>query len=409
MSVITKLSLRTIESFVSPGSIPELGIKAANGPFTSTSFQFLVSLFGGILRDKPENILPLAGTDLSSGGQFEAEIFCREEMLILIRELKHCKRLQTDFLKALAQVLCELFAVWHLNRQGNEDIDEAKLIPVHACLYDGVDAYFISYDGDKFRRHAISGPPPVKGLGGIEEYTEASLKVHHYTFALFLEGYFKTLQLYHERSVRRGSSGDVSTRGSHRTVSSSVPPPMRRAVDSDTTKGWHEALRLAYDSRAYFQRAHTIPSNEPAEKGLQLLFESLQSWPPVGSKKDPFQLLLPTTIESWTQCVVKSHQSKLTVDPDPDWKPAFPEAVSVTIKERRGVAVDKFWARLPSNFRPLFEPFMLSKDDSFATLETISAAPDAFREDLEKVASVIMVSKLLNEMAKSHQEGHWKI
>jgi hypothetical protein len=70
-----------------------------------------VSLFGGILRDRPEN--PIAGIDLSSGGRVEGEIFCHVNLLIFLRELKHRSQMLPgpNFQKALAQLLCELYGM----------------------------------------------------------------------------------------------------------------------------------------------------------------------------------------------------------------------------------------------------------------------------------------------------------
>ncbi|KAJ6567759.1 hypothetical protein DFH09DRAFT_1314267 [Mycena vulgaris] len=272
-AVIKKLVTKTIESFVSPGSIPELGNETVTGRFLSGTFQSLVCMFGGILRNKPEHSVPV--TVLSSGGEFEGGIFCRDEMLIFVRELKHRHQLQKEFLDSLAQVLCELFAVWHLNRRTNADVITDKLIPVRACLCDGSETHFLSYDGINFSRFSITTSTSlVKGLEGVEEYMDHSLQANNYTFALLLEGYYDSLKLYYERSTHRGEKGDNGARGSHFPVAMpGVLPFMGARIDRHTTVGWYTALQLAYDARACLQRACAVHSNERAEQGLELLLE----------------------------------------------------------------------------------------------------------------------------------------
>ncbi|KAJ7745439.1 hypothetical protein DFH07DRAFT_16580 [Mycena maculata] len=137
-NVVRKLVTRTMES------IPELGNEAATGLFLSGT---LVGLFGGTLRDKPEKSFP--GTELRRGG----EIFCRDEMLMFLREREH--QPQKNFLDSLAQVLCELFAVWHLNRRMNAGISADKLTPVRACLCDASETHFLSYNGLRFSKRSV--------------------------------------------------------------------------------------------------------------------------------------------------------------------------------------------------------------------------------------------------------------
>jgi hypothetical protein len=67
-----------------------------------------VCLFGGVLRDRPEKSVP--GTDLSSGGKVEGEVFCKDQMLIFLRELKH--RLGgKEFADYVAQVICQIYGM----------------------------------------------------------------------------------------------------------------------------------------------------------------------------------------------------------------------------------------------------------------------------------------------------------
>jgi hypothetical protein len=65
-------------------------------------------LFGSVLRNRPEKSVP--GTDLSSGGKVEGEVFCKDQMLIFLQELKH--RLgEKEFADYVAQVICEIYGM----------------------------------------------------------------------------------------------------------------------------------------------------------------------------------------------------------------------------------------------------------------------------------------------------------
>ncbi|KAJ7092644.1 hypothetical protein C8R44DRAFT_405850 [Mycena epipterygia] len=402
--VIQKLVTKTIESFVSPGSIPELGNEAATGMFLSGTFQSLVCLFGGLLRDKPERSVP--GTEISSGGKIEGEVFCHTEMLIFIRELKHRAQLQKKFLDSLAQVLCELFAVWHLNRRMHADVSPEKLIPVRVCLCDGLDTHFLSFDGIRFRKRSFLGhPSPIKGLNGVKDYVKQSIVVNTYTFALLLEGYHDTLRLYYERSTHRGQMGDNGTRGSHSSVTiPGIPPPMGARIDRLTTHGWYTALRFAYEARAFLQRAHALSSSEPAEKGLERLFDSLKAWPTLGQDSE---LILPETIEQCTEAIIQDYQMSFVQDPDPNWCPQFPGVFPLTAQADRKLAVEEFWRRMEPIYRTIFEPLTLFNGESFNTLSTFAQNPQRNREALETVASTGMVLRMMNELEISRLECHW--
>ncbi|KAJ7681147.1 hypothetical protein B0H17DRAFT_1206085 [Mycena rosella] len=263
-SVVRRLSLRTMEAFVSPGSVVEPGNEAAaTGLFHSGTFQTLVSLFGGILHDKPEHL------SLS------------------------------------------------LRRIGYS---------------------FLSYDGKSFSRRSFPGPIGLaNGIQGVGDYVERALKVHEYTFALLLEGYYGSVELYFERSVDRGETGNGDP--NHRVVKLPVPPHMGRP-DCLSTQGWHKALEAGYEARAFFRRAHLVQSNPPAEKGLARLFESLAAWPPV--QRGAIQLLLPTTIADKTEQIVRRREMALHPDPQPDWRPQFPGVFPLTAQKRKATAVDLF-------------------------------------------------------------------
>ncbi|KAJ6466291.1 hypothetical protein C8R45DRAFT_1021202 [Mycena sanguinolenta] len=87
------------------GSPANLKNEAATAGFLSGPFQAVLCLFGGVLRDQPEQ--PLPATTLSSGGRVEVEILCRDSALFYLREFKH--DVKSKLLNAIAQVCCELY------------------------------------------------------------------------------------------------------------------------------------------------------------------------------------------------------------------------------------------------------------------------------------------------------------
>ncbi|KAJ7441972.1 hypothetical protein B0H11DRAFT_2204659 [Mycena galericulata] len=408
-SVTETLVSRIIESCVSPGPVPELGNEAATGLFLTGSLQSLTTLFGGILQNRPEAMM--AGTDLSWVGKIEGEVFCCEGTLVFVRELKYRAQYATKkFLKSLGQVLCELFAAWHQNRRVNNDIDENLLMPVHALLYDASDAFFISYDGVKFRKRifrnlvpSAKGEEPQEAIGN---YAYNSLLIENYTFALLLEGYLDTVRLYHQRSLRRGNVGDADPRGSHRTVLSAipVPPTMGTALQRLTTKDWETTFELAYKSRAYFQRASLAHCNEHAETGLDLLYKSLEAWPDGGG------LMLPEKVKTLTAAVMKRHEKTLVAsDSELQWKPALPSLASLTTEARKKRAVDLFWAKFPANFRQKFEPVVRFENDSFEGLATVALDPEAYRPSFVGKGPVALVDRLIRELKASQKANHWRV
>ncbi|KAJ7447100.1 hypothetical protein B0H11DRAFT_2248525 [Mycena galericulata] len=374
-SVMEKLTSRTIESFVS---------ESATGSLSSGALQSLVWLFGGILRDRPENRVP--ETDISSD---EGAIFCRDEMLFLVRELKYRQSGKTKFLQALTPVLCELFAVWHLNRRQNTHIDPTMLIPVHACLYDAADVYFLSYDGVSFRRRIfLNTRSPATVIKDLQEHIYGTLNVHKYTFALLLEGYYNSLTLNYERSVRES----------------------RRATVCPTTTAWHTACRLAYESRAFFQRAHQVRSDEPAEKGLKLLHESLEAWPAAVLGGIQLRVMLPATVKALMDSVIQRHERALVADSNPKWVPRFPGVVSVTMQQRKRETVNAFWASLPhKRFREMFEsPFML-QGESFDGLSMAAQSPHTYEKYIVALGPPCAVGELLLALQVSNSTNLWDI
>ncbi|KAJ6530361.1 hypothetical protein DFH09DRAFT_1411186 [Mycena vulgaris] len=385
------------QSHVSPGS-------ASDAAFLAGTLQTLVCLFAGILRDKPEQHLP--GTALSSGGR---EIFCREERLLFVRELKH--DVGAKFTEALAQVLCELFAAWHLNRRYNKDVLVDHLGPVRACLCDASSAYFIGYDGSQFSRHVVASPAK---WATVEEHVLSSLEIAQYTFGVLLEGYAEAIQLYGKRSISRGKAGDATARGSHRTaVVNPQPPLMSRSFERESTQGWTEAVNLGLKSSLCFQHAHQIQSNVAAERGLQLLQDSLDAWP---KKSTP--LLLPSTIEGLCDSIMARHQQTLREDPDPTWEPQVPENIlSLNFKEDlRQQAVDRFWKLL--NFSPgIRESWEAATDvaaaDPFDTLShyAVHGLSDVdLKEIIRKgILSQLQAGIFAQRLSMSQEDGLWTL
>ncbi|KAJ6577586.1 hypothetical protein B0H19DRAFT_563927 [Mycena capillaripes] len=311
-SVLTEICLRALQSNVSPG--PPTGFKneAATAAFLAGPFQTLVCLFGGILRDRPEQ--HISGTELSSGGRIEGEIFCQEKLLLFVKELKH--DVKVKFAKALAQVLCELFAAWHFNRRYNKDVED--ILPVRACLCDAVNAYFISYDGNRFTRHVAERP---RAGASISDQVLVTLSNANYTFGILLEGYLHAVTMSEKRSVSRGKAGDKRKRGSERKVVV-VKPPSMSSLDRESTEGWGEAVEWGGKSLSCFRRAHTVKSDNRAEEGLQLLFKSISAWPT--SSKNP--RLFPHKLKNLCADVIARHvQTLVADDPEPSWEPQMSE------------------------------------------------------------------------------------
>ncbi|KAF8183843.1 hypothetical protein K438DRAFT_1132988 [Mycena galopus ATCC 62051] len=236
-------------------------------------FQCLTCLFGGVLRDRPEQ--RIAGTSLSGGGRVEVETYCWEAVCSLLREHKH--EVHEHFAHNVAQACCELFATWQLNCCDNRDAtakEPALLTPVYLTLGDSNCTYCLSYDGKDFRRRILPGVPLNSS---VEDFVWASLQVSHYIFAILLEGYNHVLKA---RLEHRGHISDTSARGSHLPVTQiAVPPLMTASVERASSTGWADAATLGRRSAQYFRRAHDIKSEIAAQKGLELLYQSLAPRP----------------------------------------------------------------------------------------------------------------------------------
>ncbi|KAJ7774995.1 hypothetical protein B0H16DRAFT_82569 [Mycena metata] len=314
-SVLRDISLHIYRSYATHGSPAELKNEAATAAFLLGPFQCLTCLFGGILRDKPEQFIP--GTTLSGGGRVEVEIFCRETVCTLLRELKF--DVHKDFAHNVGQACCELFATWQLNQRNNKDAavkEPALFIPVYVTLSDTNSSYCLSYDGKEFRRKALPAIPPTTSA---QDYVWASLQVAQYLFAVLLDGYNKTLKLYQARSEHRGRNGDSSARGSHLPVTQiPVPPLMTASVERTSSTGWADAAKLGWQSAQHFKRAHESKSEIAAQQGLDLLYQSISAWPPASSS---FKSFLPNAIEISINNIMAKYRNTRLYDPNPDWTP----------------------------------------------------------------------------------------
>ncbi|KAJ7286098.1 hypothetical protein C8J57DRAFT_657374 [Mycena rebaudengoi] len=187
------------------------------------------------------------------------------------------------------------------------------------------------------------------GLDDVETYVEKSLPMLEYTFALLLEGYYKTLELCHERSVRRGEQRD-GNRYPYESHRHRIAAALGQRVDRLTAKDWDTALKLAFEARAFFQRAAELRSEEAAETGLDLLFQSLRAWP----SQEGFRLLLPSTVETLASTCLQRRRQRFVPDPDLNWRPQFPGVfpqsapasdVLPTNQAMRAQVVEKFWEK----------------------------------------------------------------
>ncbi|KAJ7594572.1 hypothetical protein C8J56DRAFT_927067 [Mycena floridula] len=385
-SVDNELCERTIQSFMSPGSLNE----AATGMLSAGAFQTLLCLFGGILRDQPDSGIPAA--DLNRGGKIEREIFCRDELLFFVRQLEPKDQLRKHLPKFLAQLLCEVFAVWQLNRQQNWYVDKDELIPAQACLCDTMDAYFVSYDGKRFTRRIFrydgvwSGNGPMK-TREMEKYALHALAVHQFTFAMLLEGYCKAVGLYYERP------GSLTLIYGY------------SFIRQTTFDNWYDALKHADNSRAASQRAHKLKSDALAENGLKFLHESLESWPPAAKVSD--RLLLPSTVKSMSERLMNIHQQGFELN----WEAEHLMLPSQPDQIRRKMAVDSFWKQTPKILETAFRPAIeKGGHDGFEALKYMAGTPEhevLHHEVLERFAEPFMVSSFLGQLKISQKQHHW--
>ncbi|KAJ7228375.1 hypothetical protein GGX14DRAFT_554474 [Mycena pura] len=380
-SVLEQICERDIDS--------QAGIVASMaGPY-----QVVLSLFAGILRDRPEQ--RLAGTLV------EGNIFCREKLLLFVRV-----KLETGiwFTRALAQVLCELHAAWHLNRRLNAFVG---LPMVFASLSDADNSYFIGYNGKKFYQRAVANPVD----GSILDHASNALLTNS-MFGVLLDGYLAAIKLYARRSVARGSQGDNMPPGSNRTVSMTE-------CESNTMQGWKKALQFGIMSSDYFQYAYKHGCDDAAEKGLDFLYQSLNAWP---DKTE--DLLLPSTKRSILAEMMEGHRRMLKKNPNPDWAPEAPnldDIVSVDYVDWKAKvqqeAVERFWEilRLPAESRTLLEK-VTEGDDPFKRLAYLAEnlhCGGVLGSALEESAISLLPSDpflvrfFLRVLRMTWDNGHW--
>ncbi|KAJ7353438.1 hypothetical protein DFH08DRAFT_804993 [Mycena albidolilacea] len=228
---------------------------------------------GGVLAPQLEQRIP--GTEESDGGRVEGQVFCRKELLVILRELKH--RLGRRFPPQLRKFSanCSMWhpdlwskpiilrtAAYHLNKRSHQDSDE--VIPVRACLSDASKNFFIGYDGKICSKKII--PAPVvnasrrfDGIGG------------------------------YDGSARFPYDGSVPQ-----------PPPMGPSSERASTQKWTKAFEFGFHSTQYFQRAHTCQNGRRRPRSS-----------PFDQNSGPSQIPI---MEEYKQTL-------LFTDPDPSWKP----------------------------------------------------------------------------------------
>ncbi|KAF8130906.1 hypothetical protein K438DRAFT_1886087 [Mycena galopus ATCC 62051] len=332
-----------------------------------------------------------SGTTLSGGRRVDVEMFGRDTACTLLRESKH--REHADFLQKIAQACCELFAAWQLNRHNNKDAtvkEPALLIPVYTILCDGDMTYFLAYDGKDFRRRIVPGVPLVSS---VEEHVWASLQVAQHIFAVLMEEYNNVLRLYSEH---RGHIGDITMAASFERASST---------------GWADAGKLGWQSAQYFRRAHNIKSEVAAQKGLDLLYQSVSAWPRDPSK---FQLFLPEAVQVSIDSIMAKHRATRVDDPNPDWTP--PEEVEdplgFPLERPAQDAVERFWSKLSlPGLRTKWDAVRTERRSPFQVLSHFAAniEQDTMRNAVKRMMDDDDLDTLLmiEALIFSQEEGHW--
>ncbi|KAJ7170213.1 hypothetical protein C8R46DRAFT_227304 [Mycena filopes] len=291
-------------------------------------------------------------------------------MVLLVRELNYKLRSEPQkFLKALAQVICELFAVWHLNAKAFADVGLAN--PTYACLSDAADTYFLSYDGKVLRHKYFKSTPSTQEIGLNDAaimYGKAKIAVDNFLFGILIRGFSNAMNLNRRRSIERGE------------------------IDPH----WKKAYELVYKANAYLERADEVNSDSPAKKGWGFFNESLAAYPPVQSGE--ITLMLPATIDAIAQSIQDAR--KLKTDPDPNWEPDVLTLIRTEL-------VESFWSRMPAAFRKLFEHTMIFKGESFETLATAAKHPAEYAPTFRKYAPEVIVEVFVRYLQESEEVGHW--
>ncbi|KAF7345030.1 Aa-trans domain-containing protein [Mycena venus] len=348
--------------------------------------------------------VPASSSSRPAERDSETEIFCEQSLLLFMRELKF--NVQVKLSKAVAQVLCELYAAWHLNRRCHSDIPQNRLIPVRVCLRDATTAYFIGYNGSLFSRFIATSPSPQAAL---EEHVWASLQITRYTFSVLFEGYLNVIRLYGQRSVSRGNAGDNHPRGSHRTMLDRQPQPSAMASNPcsrDLIARWVTAVGHALKASSYFKRAHDMASNSAGEKGLELLQDSLEAWP----DKSPLPLL-PSQLNDICKKILSRHEGTLTEDTDMDWSPEISaDVLSFDLHHVRKERVERFWSTVafPPRLREIAERDMRppSMDDTFDVLAYYAAnsKDQAVAREVKRILGESLGNIFFKKLSKSSSE-----
>jgi hypothetical protein len=119
----------------------------------------ICSLFNGRLVDKPETPMP----EKTSGGEVEHEVFLFDNLILLVIEMKFALKHTRDYYaQVLLELVCETFSFDgsysmsdYTNQAAlklNRDVDLDPQPPIYAVLLDLREFYFLSYDGNNFRR-----------------------------------------------------------------------------------------------------------------------------------------------------------------------------------------------------------------------------------------------------------------
>ncbi|KAF7362687.1 hypothetical protein MVEN_00618000 [Mycena venus] len=302
-----------------------------------------------------------------------------------------------------------------MNRFTHRDVrNERQLVPIYACLYDLSNCYFIRYDGKRFTKRAfprIKLPPLNPSNDQIMDYARDTYPVHVFTFAVLLEGFINSTQLYHYRSVQRTEEGDFGPRGSHMPVlqppnkqpsstRKAQPPVMQRDGKRQTTDGWFTSLRTAVAARDHFQRAAFD------------IAAAFKVWPPVAWGH--VKLILPDMITSMATTLSDEYRKQSQPDPDSTWQPTTTVFRSPFLVERQETAVENFWGSLQDELRARFEP--LAKDSvdpaaNFETLNLIANQPEAWKSTLHDStgATSLQVVKFLEEVQKAKELGFFRV
>ncbi|KAF8173773.1 hypothetical protein K438DRAFT_2050574 [Mycena galopus ATCC 62051] len=418
VSVMSDVADQVYQALATHGSPFEVN----NAAFLSGPFLALTRLFGGVLRDRrPEQTI--SGSTMSGGGRAEIEIFCRDAVVFFLRDFN----VRGNFSKSLARACCELYAIWHLNQCENKDASThrpAFLIPVRTCLCDALNTYFIGYDGRVFSKYVIPRPAPASSLrdyvATAQEVSSYTSQVAQYSFGILVEGYNAVVKSYYARSLHRGRIGDRSAPSSYLPIR--VPPPATTpSFDRASSTGWADAVKLGSKSAHFFARAFTKRSEHAADKGLQLLMESIRAWPGTstasvaGTLESGITLLLPDTAERFIEQDTADYKATFEDDSDPEWEPTEEDAdgFGFGYENARQQAVDAFWHNLglEEELREPWEAKVQGNDDPFAVLRAFARNIEkpAFQNAVAQVMGPGFAAVFIGMLEQSEHEMMWSL